>query len=325
MYGHDSSTLYEMPSDPKTEPQARSRAQREADRAAERAARAEAQVERALERADEQVARAGERIEQAQRKVDEKTARALRKVQRASGEEEREESLIWLREEPHSRRPAYSREQIAAAALAIADAEGFEAVSMRRVALELGAGTMTLYHYVRSKDELVTLMVDSVMGEVLVPEDELAGDWRPALAQIAARTRDTFRRHRWTLDRFGDGRPGPNGLRHFEQSLRAVNGLDVSDHVKFELISLLDDYVFGFTLREAQEFDEHRRGGFSPEVREFFQRELDSGDYPLIRDFLGGDADAAVDRVAENLFREGRFERGLNRLLDGIEAEFPRR
>jgi AcrR family transcriptional regulator len=312
-----------MSPDPHTSAKDRARAERQAERAAERTARAEAQVERALERADEQVARAGERIEQAQRKVDEKTARAVRKAQRASGEEEPDEPLIWLREEPHSRRPAYSRERIAAAALAIADADGFEAVSMRRVAHELGAGTMTLYHYVRSKDELITLMTDSVMGEVLVPEGELADEWRPALAQIAERTRAAFRRHRWIFDRFGDGRPGPNGMRHFEQSLQAVSGLDVPDHVKFELIGLVDDYVFGFALREAQEFDEHQRGGFPPEVREFFQRELDSGDYPLIRDFLGPDAGAGIDVVVENVFREGRFERGLNRLLDGIEAEFP--
>jgi AcrR family transcriptional regulator len=286
--------------------------------------RAEAQVERALERADEQVARAAERVERAQRRVEEKAARALRKAERASGEEAGEESLIWMREEPHSRRPAYSRERLAAAALAIADAEGFEAVSMRRVAQELGAGTMTLYHYVRSKDELITLMVDSVMGEVLVPEDELESEWRPALAQIAERTRKAFSRHRWALDRFGDGRPGPNGIRHFEQSLRAVSSLEVGDEDKFELIALVDDYVFGFALREAQEFDEHQSGGFSAEMRAFFQRELDSGAYPLIRGFLGPDASAAVDRVAESLFRAGRFERGLNRLLDGIEAELGR-
>jgi AcrR family transcriptional regulator len=283
-------------------------------------------VGRALERADEQVARAGERAAQAQRRAEEKAAMAMRGAQRdREGEQEDEAPLIWLREEPHARRPAYSRKRIAAAALAIADAEGFEAVSMRRVAQELGAGTMTLYHYVRSKDELITLMVDSVFGELLVPEEELVGEWRPALAQIAKRTREAFRRHRWTLDRLGDGRPGPNGMRHFEQSLRVVSGLAVADEVKFELIGLLDDYVFGFALREAQEFDEHQRGGFSPPVREFFQRELDSGDYPLIRDLLGGDADAAVDRVAEHLLREGRFERGLNRLLDGIEAELARR
>jgi AcrR family transcriptional regulator len=302
----------------------RPRAERQADQADDAVVRAEAQVERALQRADEQVARAAERVERAQRRVEEKTARALRRAKQAGGGVEGEEPLIWMREEPHVRRPAYTRERLAAAALAIADAEGFEAVSMRRVAQELGAGTMTLYHYVRSKDELITLMVDSVMGEVLVPEDELASEWRPALAQIAERTREAFSRHRWALDRFGDGRPGPNGVRHFEQSLRAVSGLPLTNDVKFELIALVDDYVFGFALREAQEFDEHRRGGFSPEMRAFFQRELDSGDYPLIREFLGPDAGAAVDRVAENLFREGRFERGLNRLLDGIEAELAR-
>src|SRR5437868_14542051 len=111
---------------------------------------------------------------------------------------------------------------------------------MRRVAHQLGAGTMTLYHYVRNKDELITLMVDAVMGEVLVPEDELAAEWRLALTQIALRSRDAFRRHRWTLDRLGDGRPGPNGMRHFEQSLQAVSGADLSDEEKFELIGLVD-------------------------------------------------------------------------------------
>lgn len=235
-----------------------------------------------------------------------------------------EQAMIWLREEPHARRPAHSREQIAAAAVAIADGEGFEAVSMRRVAQALGAGTMTLYHYVRNKDELITLMTDAVMGEVLVPDEELASEWRPALEQIALRTCATFRRHRWTLDRLGDGRPGPNGLRHFEQTLRAVAATELSDAGKFELIGLVDDYVFGFVLREAQEFAEHERG-FGPEVRDFFQHELDSGRYPLIREFLGGDADAGVDRVVALLSREGRFERGLGRLLDGVEAAMRRK
>jgi AcrR family transcriptional regulator len=229
-------------------------------------------------------------------------------------------SLIWMREEPSARRPTHSRAEIAAAAVTIADADGFDAVSMRRVAQELGAGTMTLYHYVRNKDELVTLMVDAVMAELLVPEDELAAGWRPAMTQIAKRSRDAFRHHRWTLDRLGDLRPGPNGLRHFEQCLQAFAGAGLSPEAMFELIGMIDDYVFGFTLREAQEFAEHERG-WPESVREFFQRELDSGEYPRIREFLGADADAGVERVAEILFREGRFERGLERLLDGIEAE----
>lgn len=236
----------------------------------------------------------------------------------------KEAPLIWLREEPGARRPSHTRAEIAVAALAIADAEGFEAVSMRRVAQRLGAGTMTLYYYVRNKDELITLMFDEVMGEVLLPARELNDEWRQALRQIAMRTRDTFKRHRWALDRLGDGRPGPNGLRHFEQSLQALAAAPLSDSEKFELIGQIDDYVYGFALREAQELDEHRRG-WPPEVVEFLQRELDSGDYPLIGKFLGTDAAGGIDRVAELIFSEGRFERGLERVLDGIEGMIVRK
>jgi AcrR family transcriptional regulator len=230
------------------------------------------------------------------------------------------EPLVWLRDEPAARRPSHSRAEIAAAAVEIADAEGFEAVSMRRVAQRLGAGTMTLYHYVRNKDELITLMVDEVMGELLVPDDELSTDWRTALTEIATRSRNAFLAHRWTIDRLGDGRPGPNTLRHFEQSLQAVSTLEIEQELVFELIGQVDDYVFGYALREAQEQEQHERG-WPAQVLDFFQHEIDSGDYPLIRGFLGADADAGADRVVELMTKEGRFERGLKRLLDGIEAD----
>jgi AcrR family transcriptional regulator len=266
--------------------------------------------------------RARRRAEQKMERGQEKVERALEQIER---ERERlDEALIWLREEPSARRPSHTRSEIARAALAIADEEGFDAVSMRGVARRLGAGTMTLYHYVRNKDELITLMVDEVMGEALVPADELAEDWRTAFSQIAERTRSAFRSHRWALDRLGEGRPGPNGVRHFEQTLEAVSSLRVPDGAKFELISFLDDYVYGFCLREAQEMEEHRRG-FPPEVLDFFQREVDSGEYPNIREFLGDEIEAGVERIAGLLFDEKRFERGVERLLDGIEASLPSR
>ena len=228
--------------------------------------------------------------------------------------------MVWFRQEPTSRRPAHSRADIARAAIEIADSEGFDAVSMRRVAQRLGAGTMTLYHYVRNKDELITLMSDAVMAEVVVPEGELADDWRTALTQIATRTRDAFSTHHWIFERMGDGRPGPSGLRHFEQSLQAVAPLGLDRHETFELIGQIDDYVFGFSLREVQEREEHERG-WPPEVIDFFNRELASGEYPLISDFFGDDIEASIDSVFDFLSQPGRFERGLNRLLDGIEAE----
>jgi AcrR family transcriptional regulator len=296
--------MYEMSRDPSDKA---ARTREKLERAQEKVARAEAhteeQLQRAEERTRERMGRAQERIERAKREAGD------------DGEE-----LIWLREEPRSRRPSHSRAEIARAALQIADSEGFDAVSMRRVASQLGAGTMTIYHYVRNKKELITLMVDAVMAEILVPDDELAEDWRVALTQVAIRSRDAFIAHRWTLDRLDDNYPGPNGMRHFEQSLRAVASLDLPKEHIFELIGQVDDYVFGYALRELQERDENERG-WPPGVVEFLQRELDSGDYPLIRESLGGDARAGIANALELLANEGRFERGLNRLLDGFEAE----
>lgn len=234
---------------------------------------------------------------------------------------ESEPRLIWLREEPCSRNPGHSRAQIAAAAVEIADTEGFEAVSMRRVAQQLGAGTMTLYHYVANKDELVTLMMDAVMGEILVPPEQLPSKWRPAIARIAISTLEALRRHRWTLDLLDEPRPGPNKLRHLEQSLQAMAGVDVGPRARLEAIVLIDEYVFGFTIREAQETDEHE-SGWPPGLREFTQRELDSGEFPLARELLGEDLDTGIALVREVFREEGRFERGLERLLDGIEAGF---
>ncbi len=192
---------------------------------------------------------------------------------------------------------------------------------MRRVAQRLGAGTMTLYHYVRNKDELITLMSDAVMAEVVVPEGELAADWRTALTQVATRTRVAFSNHHWIFERLGDGRPGPNGMRHFEQSLLAVAELGLDKEQTFEIIGQIDDYVFGYSLREIQEREEHERG-WPPEVIDFFERELATGDYPAISAFFGTEDFAeSLDLVVGFMSQEDRFRRGLNRLLDGIEAE----
>lgn len=277
--------------------------------------RDEERTERARERLERAEAKVRERSEQAQEKI----SRALDKVAEA---EDQVAQLIWFRQEPASRKPAHTRADIARAALEIADTQGFDAVSMRRVAERLGAGTMTLYHYVRNKDELIALMSDAVMAEVVVPEGELSDDWREALTQIANRSHDAFRAHHWVFQKMGDdGVPGPNGMRHFEQSLQAVVGLQLDREQTFEVIGQVDDYVFGYALREVQDEAEQEHG-WSPAVIDFFKRELATGEYPLIDEIFGDDFEASFRRAMEFIADEGRFHRGLKRLLDGIEAEF---
>src|SRR5919198_5201141 len=163
-----------------------------------------------------------------------------------------EDQPIWVRPEPGERRPAYTREQIAETAIAIADAEGFEAVSMRRIAAELGAGTMTLYYYVRTKDELIALMDDAIMGELIIPDGELPDGWRDGIAEIARRTHAIFVRHPWSLESLRNAEGGPNGFRHVEQSLAVAARTGLPADQLLELTLLIDDYVFGQVIRTAE-------------------------------------------------------------------------
>jgi AcrR family transcriptional regulator len=239
-------------------------------------------------------------------------------VDRATDETEPE--MIWLRTEPSTPRSAHSRAEIAAAACEIADTEGFEAVSMRRVAQHLGAGTMTLYNYVRRKDELITLMADAVLGEALVPVEELTKDgWRAGLRRLAVRRHETFCRHRWILDRITVGHPLPNGLRIFEQELRACAVLDISPADKFSLVSLIADYVHGFAIREARGIEEQELD-WNPEMLTFLRRSLEDEEFVEFRRFIGDDVEAGFEAVAELFLGPDRFELGLDLLLDGIEA-----
>ena len=237
---------------------------------------------------------------------------------------------IWARPGPGERRPAYTREQIAAVAMRIADAEGTDAVTMRRVAAELGAGTMTLYHYVANKQELLALMDDAMMGELLVPDDELADDWREGLAQIARRSYAVFKRHPWLVEHLGDeddpGPGGPNAMRHFEQSLKVAAGAGLGLEERVEIVGLVDDYVFGHVLR-ARELTRgpEREQAHIAAMLEYIEAQLATGEYPQMAELAGDDVRASFERLAAVGADEGRFERGLQRLLDGIELDLRRR
>jgi AcrR family transcriptional regulator len=234
---------------------------------------------------------------------------------------------IWTRPEPGARRPRFSREQIAAAALAIADAEGFDAVSIRRIATALGAGTMSLYRYISAKSDLVALMDDAIMGESLIPDGELPADWREALAMIARYTRAALLRHPWAVQALQgggaagqDGAFGPNGIRHFEQSLAAVADAPLDTAAKLDLITLIDDYVFGHVLR-AGEQQARSAGGeqeHAAEIAGYIQRQIATGQFPHLERLTH---DPAAQTLADPGRLDERFERGLSALLDGAAAD----
>lgn len=186
---------------------------------------------------------------------------------------------------------------IAAAALAIADAEGFAAVSMRRVAQELGVGTMSLYYYAKSKAELISAMDDALMAEVRVPT--LPEDWREALNAIALRTRDVFLRHPWALSSMQSAPPGVNAMLHMEQCLEALAKTRLTTKEKLTLLALVDDFVFGYALRETAE---------DPVVdMDAAKKRLATGTFPELRKAFGKEPRLCIPN---------RFELGLEAILD---------
>ncbi|GAA4835405.1 TetR/AcrR family transcriptional regulator [Saccharopolyspora rosea] len=231
-------------------------------------------------------------------------------------------ALIWTRPEPGTRRPKFTREQIASTALAIADAEGFAAVSMRRIAHELGAGTMTLYYYVRTKDELIALMDDAIMSEALIPAEEFPTHWYDALAAVAERTWDVLMRHPWALRSLQNAPIGPNAMRHFEQSLAALADTGLAAPAKFALVTAVDDYVHGNVFRVA----EFRATATPPEDRgaaeaaaRFAETQYATGEFPHLQALFGGRVPHdGFPRLIGDTSERDRFRQGLVMLLDGM-------
>ncbi|MCW2972305.1 MAG: Transcriptional regulator, TetR family protein [Thermoleophilia bacterium] len=243
----------------------------------------------------------------------------------------RDHTSLWAGPQRGTRQPRFTRDQVAAAALQLVDDEGFAGLSMRRLAQRLGAGTMTLYHYVRTKQDLVALMDDHLMAEILVPADEFPEGWRAAFTLIARKSFAAFRAHPWALlprahDEHGFG---PNGMRHFEQSLQATRELDLPTSDRMSVITLVDDYVWGAALSANQDhgtgdversLDQWRGNGFLA----FAQQELESGAYPEMSAVLGDDVEAGMRAIFEQVGDVDGFENGLVTVLDGIEARYVR-
>lgn len=238
-----------------------------------------------------------------------------------------EPTSIWMRPERQERsgpgrRPGYSREQITRTAVRIADAEGVEAATMRRIAGDLGTGAMSLYRYVPRRDDLFDLMIDLAMSEVELP-DGPSGDWRGDLALLARQIRATGLRHPWLIELL-TSRPtlGPHLLRAHEYALGALDelGLDIDDITGF--VGMLNDYVHSAIRREIGWLEEARRTGLDPErwkrdyMGPYVRQVVESGAFPLFRR-------SVFDSRTAHLSPEERFRHGLDRILDAIAALIP--
>ncbi|MFJ3727805.1 TetR/AcrR family transcriptional regulator [Streptomyces sp. NPDC090045] len=228
-----------------------------------------------------------------------------------------EPEVIWSRPQRAGRgpRPAHSRDSIAAEAVRIADAEGIEAVSMRRVAAGIGAGTMSLYNYVPRKEDLYELMVDTVSGEYeLTPA---TGDWRADQLALARQTRALMHRHPW-LPRllspvYGFG---PNALRYLEYSLECLAPLDAPDAEKLELVAAVNGTVATYVAGELALAERARALPWSEAEEQgvrsaWLGSRLATGEYPRLAAALAGGGPvpgAGLDMAAV-------FDRSVSRLL----------
>ncbi|GAA1291231.1 TetR/AcrR family transcriptional regulator [Saccharothrix xinjiangensis] len=217
--------------------------------------------------------------------------------------------LLWK----DARRPArgpqrgLTAERIVAAAIALVEADGLAALSMRRVAQELGVGPASLYTYLPGKAELEALMLDAVALDDTLPH-EWPGDWRAKTEAWARSDWEGFRKRPWVLQLVATTPfPGPNTIRWLDSALRALEGTGLTEAEKMAVVESVDAYVRG---QARLSLDSHE-----PSTAEATERDailaglIDFSAYPaLLATLQAGVAPYAADR----------FEFGLQRLLDGI-------
>jgi AcrR family transcriptional regulator len=229
------------------------------------------------------------------------------------------EAAWGLRQRPNKGpKRGLSLERIVEAAVKVAVSDGLAAVSMNRVATELGASTMSLYRYVAAKDELLALMVDAVAGTPpAAPPDE---GWRAGLSRWAWAYLAILRRHPWVLRIPISGPPTtPNSIAWMEDLLSSLRGTGLTEHEKLSVLLMLTGLVRNeATLAADIDAAYLAAGATEQEALSAYGRLLarvtDPGRYPALRAVIdAGVFDEPDDPDAEFVF-------GLERVLDGIDA-----
>ncbi len=191
------------------------------------------------------------------------------------------------------------------AAFRVADAEGLDGVTIRRLAAELDARPTSLYAHIAAKADLLALMANELVGLTLV-DKPLPDDWREALRELSRRMHAAFVAHPWALEVFARRpRMGPNAVRRAKQMARAVAGMGLEPDEVWTLLGIVDDYVIGNALRIATGANERSFDGV-----------LSSGDLVEFPELVTLPTAELARSHAE------RFEAGLEAVLDGVERRF---
>lgn len=240
----------------------------------------------------------------------------------SSGNPTRSLALLWGHGKKPSRgpKPGLSVEQIARAAIEVADTEGLEALSMQRIAERLGFSTMSLYRYVPGKAELVELMMDEASGEPPEP-GQAAGGWRPRLEHWVKELLAVYRRHPWMVRVAIGGPPlGPKQMAWFESALRAISGTGLDEGEMISTVMLVSGYVrsearFTAELAQAEQHTGVAAGEWGKAYGQFLRKVIETDRFPTLSDIVASEVfEEPEGDPNENL------EFGLQRILDGIET-----
>src|SRR5215210_417954 len=211
-----------------------------------------------------------------------------------------------------NRRQPLSRERVLGAAAALADEGGFESLTMRKLAKELGVEAMCLYNHVANKEDLLDGMIDIVFSEIEPPSTEI--DWKVALRRRALSTRDALARHRWAIGLMeGRTNHGPANLTLHNAVLGCLRAAGFPVEMAVNAYSVQDAYIYGFALQESDMSSESATDFAAEAQRQMREYEAVLGDYPHLVEVVGGYiAKSGYDYATEFLF-------GLDLILDGLD------
>jgi AcrR family transcriptional regulator len=210
-------------------------------------------------------------------------------------------------------RPPLSRERVLHAAVALADANGIDSLSMRRLGQELGVEAMSLYHHVANKEALLDGMVDVVFGEIRLPSG--ADSWRTAMRKRAVAVRAALSRHRWAIGLMESRTsPGPATLRHHDAVIGCLRAAGFAIDLVAHAFSVLDSYIYGFALQERSlPFDTPEE---TSQLAQAMLAQFPVDEYPHL-------AELTVEHVLEPGYDYAdEYEYGLDLILAGLERAF---